>query len=75
MYEAVIQGVVRSVQDYGTIVIVNVLCTDDVMREVYFDHRSFGHVVEGEGEDNVLGREVEVIGESCEQTLRFLDEG
>jgi len=66
-------GKISRCEDHGSIVAVIVECGDE-QRAVPMDARSFRHMVEGRGADNVIGQEVEVRGEGAAASLVFLDE-
>jgi hypothetical protein len=62
-----VEGVIRGVEDHGTIIIVWIK-GDDRSLLVPMDHRPFGRMAEGEG-NNLVGRHVTYDGE----TITFLD--
>ena len=66
------EGAVQSVHNYGSIVGVYMLRDDGTVFPVFFDHRPFSHLCEGEGVRHVhelVGRRVSYDGE----VLAFLD--
>lgn len=69
-----IRGIVTGLEDHGSIVIMFVEDRDGADNPVYFDRRAFHHVVAEIGygsSENLLGREVEVRGDSGGQVVEF----
>jgi hypothetical protein len=66
-----ITGTILDVQDHGTIVILTLDSHDGRIVPIYFDHRPFGWLLEGEGcsADDLVGRSASYDGESI-----FLDQ-
>ena len=65
-------GVISSVEDHGSIVVVWLDLEDGGTGPVYFDRRTFSWMAEAEGaesEDSLIGRPVHFDGECIE----FLD--
>ena len=69
-------GTISHIHDHGTIVIVYVTPEAGADVPIYFDHRPFGWIVDGEGHGdatNLIGRPIEVTDGEDGQTVEFLD--
>jgi hypothetical protein len=66
-HEVVTQsGIIAEVQDCGTIVIVHLKTENGWLTPVFFDHRSFRWLLDGEGcgPEELIGRPASFDGES-----------
>lgn len=66
------EGIISSVENHGSIVIIWLDLEDGRSQPVYMDHRAFGWLVEGEGINDVRdleGRSVNYDG----NVIEFLD--